>query len=284
MLKSTTSRSAWEIRPARAFPDISFIEMWRYKDLFLRFVKRDLIINYRQTILGPLWVLVEPLVATLVYFTIFTSIMNIPVDETPPLLFYLSGIIIWIYFQDTVNGISATFQHNAPLLSKVYFPRLILPISYAGSKFIRLCIQLTLLVAAYLFYYWRGANITVTPMLMLVPLLLLLAVVFTLGCGLILASLSARYRDVQNLLMFLLRLLMFASPVFYPYSLVTGKLKWIIAANPLTPIMESFRHALFGTGSIHYAHLLYGTVVSVLLLFIGLVSFARTEQNVIDTI
>jgi len=284
MEKPTLKDWPWEIRPAGNFPDLKLSELWRYKDLLFRFVKRDLIVNYRQTILGPLWVLLEPLVATLVYFTIFTSIMKIPVGETPPLLFYLSGIILWIYFQDTVNGISATFQQNASLLSKVYFPRIILPFSFVVSKFTRLCIQFILLAAVYLFYVTQGANIHVTVYLLLVPLLLVVFVLFTLGCGLILASLSARYRDVQNLMMFLLRLLMFASPVFYPYSLVSGPLRTVIGLNPLTPLMEAFRFSLFGTGILHTAHLLYGLIATLVVLLLGLFSFGKVEQNVIDTI
>lgn len=284
MITPNAKEWSWEIKPAGSIPDLHLSEIWRYKDLLMRFVKRDLIVNYRQTILGPVWVFIEPLISTLVYFTIFTGIMKVPVGDTPPMLFYLSGIIIWIYFSDTIGGIAGTFQQNAGLLSKVYFPRVIIPLSLALSKFSRMAIQLLLLLAVYAFYLFRNNTLHPGIYLLLVPVLLLLTIMYTLGFGLILAALSAKYRDVQNLMMFVLRLLMFATPVFYPYAIVNSKFKLLIGINPLTPILESFRFALFNTGSLQSMHLLYGAVSTIILLLAGLYVFGRVEQNVIDTI
>lgn len=284
MIEPEVKSWSWVIRPASSLPDLKIGELWHYKDLLLRFVKRDLIVNYRQTILGPLWVVIEPLISTFVYFAIFTGVMKIPVGNTPPLLFYLSGTIIWIYFSDTITGISGTFQHNASLLNKVYFPRLILPLSVAVSKFSRMVIQLILLAGIYIFYLVNESQVQVTWNILLVPVLLLLTVLFTFGSGLILAALAARYRDVQNLMVFLLKLMLFATPVFYPYSIVNSEFRWLIGSNPLTAILESFRSALFNTGSMNAMYLIYATISTIVLLVIGLVAFGRVEQNVIDTI
>jgi lipopolysaccharide transport system permease protein len=275
---------AWEIKPVGGFPKLDLKELWQYRDLLVRFVKRDFIVSYRQTILGPIWVFLEPLIATFVYYIIFGAVLKASTDEIPPLAFYLSGIVIWAYFSDGVGTISYTFVQNASIFGKVYFPRLIVPISMLLSKLARLGIQLLMLITVYLIYKINGSHVRPNLHLLLVPFLILLTSAFSLGFGLILASLAARYRDVQNLMMFLIRILMFATPVVYPYSLVPQQYKLWIGLNPLTPIIETFRFALFNTGSFSAIHLLYSAVFISILLFIGIVFFNKVEQNVIDTI
>lgn len=273
----------WEIKPVGGWPEFHFKELFRYKDLMLRFVRRDFIVSYRQTILGPLWVFLEPLIATFVYYIVFGAVMRVTTDEIPSLAFYLSGIIIWSYFSDSIGAISYTFIQNASMFGKVYFPRLIVPVSMLLSKMARLGIQLFMLILVYVFYKVQGTHIHPNIYLLLVPFLVALTSAFALGSGLLLASLAAKYRDVQNLMMFAIRLLMFATPVVYPYSLVPEKYKFLIGLNPLTAIIETFRFALFNTGNLNWEQLLYSTVFIILLLITGILFFNKVEQNVIDT-
>ncbi|WP_153799824.1 ABC transporter permease [Foetidibacter luteolus] len=275
----------WEIKPAGSLPDIKPAELLRYKDLVMRFVKRDHIVSYRQTVLGPLWVFLEPLIATYVYFMIFTRIFNIPTDNVPPQLFFLAGVVIWSFFSEAIGAISPVFHHNASVFSKVYFPRIIVPVSLVLSKLTRFGIQCLMLLAMYL-YYVLVEKTPVRPniYLLLVPVLVLVTAFFSLGVGLVMAALAARYRDVQNLMMFAIRLMMFATPVFYPFSLVEEQYRFFLGLNPLTPILEAFRYALFGTGNLDWIHLLYGIAATVVTFVVGLVAFGRVEQNVIDTV
>lgn len=274
----------WEIKPVGGWPGLQVKELWHYKDLMLRFVRRDFIVSYRQTILGPVWVFLEPLIATCIYYIIFGAVLHGSTDEIPALAFYLSGIVIWAYFADTISNISYTFAQNASIFAKVYFPRLIVPISMVLSKMGRLGIQLLMLLVVYIFYKVSGSHIHPNLSLLLLPFLILLTSAFALGFGLVLACLAARYRDVQNLMMFAIRILMFATPVVYPYSSVPDKYKIFIGLNPLTAIIETFRHALFSTGSINWLHLSYSVTFITILLLIGIVFFNKVEQNVIDTV
>jgi len=283
-MPSEAKEWSWEIKPATNIPHISIKELWRYKDLLVRFVKRDHVVSYRQTILGPVWVFLEPLIATYVYFLIFTGIMKVPTGNIPPLIFFLSGIVIWTYFSDTVTGISYTFYQNASIFGKVYFPRIIVPISIAVSKISRLGIQLIMLVAMYIFFVVKGVPLRPTIFILLTPVLILFTAIYSIGVGLILAAMAARYRDVQNLMMFVIRLLMFATPVFYPFSLVNEKYRLLIGLNPLTEILEAFRYALFNSGSVSLLHLLYSAVSSIIIFLLGIVFFGRVEQNVVDTV
>ena len=283
-MPSEAKEWSWEIKPATNIPHVSITELWRYKDLLVRFVKRDHVVSYRQTILGPVWVFLEPLIATYVYFLIFTGIMKVPTGNIPPLIFFLSGIVIWTYFSDTVTGISYTFYQNASIFGKVYFPRIVVPISIAVSKISRLGIQLIMLVAMYIFFVVKGVPLRPTIFILLTPVLILFTAIYSIGVGLILAAMAARYRDVQNLMMFVIRLLMFATPVFYPFSLVNEKYRLLIGLNPLTEILEAFRYALFNSGSVSLLHLLYSAVSSIIIFLLGIVFFGRVEQNVVDTV
>ena len=283
-MHSETKDWGWEIKPVGGFPKLQLKELWQYKDLMLRFVKRDFIVSYRQTILGPIWVFLEPLIATFVYYIVFGAVLHASTDKIPPLAFYLSGIVIWAYFSDTASAVSYTFTANATIFGKVYFPRLIVPISMMLSKMVRLGIQLLMLVTVYIFYKINASHIHPNIYILLVPFLILFTSAFALGFGLILASLASRYRDVQNLMMFVIRILMYATPVVYPFSLVPQEYKVFIGLNPLTSIIETFRFALFSTGSFSFTHLLYSIVVITIVLLAGIIFFNKVEQNVIDTI
>ncbi len=275
---------SWEIKPASKIPEIKLAELWQYKDLLMRFVRRDHIVSYRQTILGPLWVFLEPLIATYVYFYVFSGILKVSTGEVPPQLFFLSGIILWTYFSDVVTSISYSFYQNASIFAKVYFPRILVPLSINVSKLTRLGIQLLMLVGMYIFFNVKGQGIKPSWYLVFAPVLIMFTALLSLAVGLIIAALSARYRDLQNLMMFIIRLLMFATPIFYPFAQVDEKFKLLIGLNPLTPLLEAWRVMLFSSGSVNSLHLLYGIVSTLVLLAIGVVAFGRVEQNVIDTI
>ena len=274
----------WKIEPQTRWFQWNLKELWQYKDLLNRLVRRDLIANYQQTVLGPFWIFLQPALTTLVYWLIFGKVAKISTDGIPPVLFYLPGIIIWGYFSDCLNGTMYTFLQNSALFSKVYFPRLIIPLSAIISHTVRMLVQLLLFVSIYLFYMFFTESVTPTPYILLLPFLILLTAAFSLGTGLIISVLTARYRDLDYALQFVLRLFMFASPVVYPTSIVPEKYRLLFWLNPLTPIIESFRSAFFATGPFHFDYLLLSLFSVTVLLFTGLTLFKKRELNVMDII
>ena len=274
------------IRPKRHAFDINFKEIWDYRDLLFMFVKRDIITVYKQTVLGPIWFIVQPVLTTFIYMVVFGNIAKISTDGTPQQLFYLSGIIIWNYFATSFNSTANTFRSNAGIFGKVYFPRLITPISMVTSGLIKFGIQFAFFLAVY-FYFLLSGNPSVHPnwTIALLPVYILLMAAYGLGAGLIFTSMTTKYRDLNFLMSFGVQLLMYASPVIYPVSSITDeRLKTVILYNPFTPILEGFKYAFLGAGHFSWGSLGYSALVAAALLVFGVVVFHKTERNFIDTV
>lgn len=275
------------IRPKRHAFDIDFKEIWQYRDLLVMFVKRDVVTIYKQTILGPIWFVLQPILTTAIYIVVFGNIAKIPTDGVPMMLFYLSGIVMWNYFSEAFNTTAKTFTENANIFGKVYFPRLIMPMSKVVSGLIKFAIQMVFFLAVYTYYMITGSeNVSPNSTLLLLPLYILIMAAMGLGAGIIFTSLTTKYRDLTFLLTFGVQLLMYATPVIYPIStLEEGSFLWkVIMANPLTPLLEGFKYAFLGQGYFSWLAIGYSTIFTTILLIIGVVVFHRTERNFIDTV
>ena len=274
----------WEIDPGRHWFRWELGGIGRYKDLLFRLVRRDLLANYQQTILGGFWILLQPILTTLVYWIIFGRIVKVSTDGTPPLLFYLSGIVCWNFFFDCLSGTMYTFLTNATLFNKVYFPRLIVPLSGVLAHTVRLGVQLALFFAIYAYFLLRGAVPPPGAGWLMLPFIFLLTGLFGLGMGLVVSVLTAKYRDLDYTLQFVLRLWMFASPVVYPAALVKGGFKVWFWLNPLTPLIETFRAVCFGREVVNYNYLSFCIVAVLLILAGGISVFKRQERRLTDFI
>ena len=265
--------------------DLNLKEVWKYRDLLLLFVKRDFVAQYKQTILGPLWHFIQPIFTTIMFLLVFGKIANIPTDGIPPVLFYMSGITMWNYFSSCLSSTSSTFVANAGIFGKVYFPRLVIPLSTVMSNLVKFGIQFLLLAAVFIFYAFRGMPVHVGFSLLLIPVLVLMMAGMGLGLGIIISSLTTKYRDFTVLVGFAVQLLMYATPVAYPLSFLKNKsyASWI-QWNPLSPIVETFRYALFQKGSFSAESLLYSTAFIIVVLFIGLLTFSKVERTFMDTV
>ena len=272
------------IQPRRNWLDLRLGELWDYRDLVILFVRRDFVSVYKQTILGPIWYLIQPLLTTIVFTVIFGRLAGLPTDGLPPFLFYLSGIVIWTYFADCLNKTSLTFVSNASLFGKVYFPRLAVPVSLVISSLVQFGVQFLLFLVFMLYFWIRGSLIEPNWWVLLTPLLLLLMASMGLGFGIIISALTTRYRDLRFLVSFGVQLWMYATPVIYPASAVPEPLQPIIELNPLTPVVESFRYAYLGSGTVSPSSLLYSIACTVLVLLAGLLLFNRVEATFMDTV
>ncbi|QHT69577.1 ABC transporter permease [Rhodocytophaga rosea] len=273
-----------EIKSNPGLLDINLKELWRYRDLITLIVRRDFVSAYKQTILGPVWHLAEPMVTTLTYAFIFGAIANISTDGLPRILFYLSGIMLWTYFSNCLLNTSGTFNANAGIFGKVYFPRLVMPITTTISGMIAWGLQFMLFIVLVLFYLYKGENIHINIYALLTPLLLLMIAGTGLGLGMLFSSVSNKYRDFRKLLNVSMRLLMFATPIIYPLSKVPDKYKSIILLNPMTPIVESFRYGWLGIGNFSWSNLGYSFIIMLLALVAGILAFNRVEKIAMDTI
>lgn len=265
--------------------NIDLKEVWRYRDLMFLFVKRDFVAQYKQTILGPLWHFINPIFTTLTYVLIFGNIAKLSTDGTPQLVFYLSGITIWNHFAQTLTGTGNTFLANAGIFGKVYFPRLVSPLATSLSKALLFSIQLCLLLCFVVYYKW----IDQLPLmewknLIFLPLVILLTSGFGLGLGIILSSLTTKYRDLNVLVGFGINLLMYASPVIYPLSSVPDKYRALIIWNPLSPLIEFYRYIFTGTGTFTTASLIYSTIIMGVVILGGLLIFSKVEKTFMDTV
>jgi homopolymeric O-antigen transport system permease protein len=273
------------IQPKTSWFDLHLADLWRYRDLTMIFVWRDFVSQYKQTILGPLWHILQPLFTTLIFTVIFGKMAKLPTDGVPPLLFYLAGVTCWSYFADCVNRTSMTFISNAGIFGKVYFPRLSVPVSIVISSMIKFAIQFALFLTFLIFYWMQGAGVHPNAASVLTPLLLVLMAGLSLGAGIIVSALTTRYRDLQQLVAFGVQLMMFATPVVYPLSMIGGgSFRWLIFANPMTPIIETFRYAYLGSGVFDPTYLCYSAVFTVVILFVGIVLFNHVEITFADTV
>ncbi|MBY0476801.1 MAG: ABC transporter permease [Chitinophagaceae bacterium] len=288
MSQQTDTTEHWdlEIKPQSSVFDLNLKEVWRYKDLMLLFVKRDFTAQFKQTVLGPVWHLVQPVLTTIMFLFVFHTVAGIDTDEIEPILFYMSGITIWNYFASCLTNTSNTFVANASIFGKVYFPRLILPLSVVLSNMARLGIQFLLLLGCMVFY----ALFKNTPMhfgmsWLLIPVLVLIMAGIGLGLGIIISSLTTKYRDFTVLVTFGVQLLMYATPVAYPLSFLKSKsyasfIEW----NPLSPLVEGFRYALFQTGNFNFNTLIYSFVFMLIVLVFGTMIFSKVEKTFMDTV
>lgn len=276
-----------EIRPKRHAFDINFKEIWDYRDLLTMFVKRDIVTVYKQTVLGPIWFVVQPILTTAIYIVVFGNIAKIPTDGVPMILFYLAGIVMWNYFSEAFNTTAKTFTENANIFGKVYFPRLIMPMSKVVSGLIKFGIQLAFFLVVYAYYLVTNADsIAPNATLLLLPVYLIIMAAMGLGAGIIFTSLTTKYRDLTFLLSFGVQLFMYATPVIYPLSTIAegSTMRLLLLANPLTPLVEGFKYAFLGQGYFSWIALGYSTLFTTTLLIVGIVIFHRTERNFIDTV
>ncbi len=272
------------IRPKRRIFDFNISELWEFRDLIALFVRRDFVAKYKQTILGPLWFIIQPLLQTLMFTIVFGRIAGISTDGLPPMLFYLAGIVPWTYFSHSLNLTSQTFVQNAILFGKVYFPRLTVPVSIVISNLIQFVIQFSFLFVFMIIFWIRGYEFGPTVHLILLPVLILLLAGLGLGFGIIVSSLTTKYRDLTNLVSFGVQLWMYATPVIYPISTINGKMRTVILLNPLTGIVENFKTFVLGVGQIRWDLLTYSAVFCLIVLTIGVLLFNKIEQNFMDTV
>lgn len=272
------------IRPQRAWWDLQLGEIWRYRDLILLFVWRDFVAYYKQTILGPLWYLIQPILTTVVFTVIFGNIAKLSTDGLPPFLFYLAGNTVWVYFSTCVISTADTFAGNAAVFGKVYFPRLSVPISIVISNLISFGIRMGVFFAFLVYFFWKGAEVKFTWWALLLPILLIIMAGLGLGFGIIISSLTTKYRDLQQLVGFGVQLMMYATPVIYPLSGVDAKWQWLLLVNPMTPVVEMFRLAFLGTSSLDPVYLVYSFIFMLVTLFVGVVAFNRVEATFMDTV
>jgi lipopolysaccharide transport system permease protein len=275
-----------EISPYGAWHEVNVREIWAYRDLIRVFVKRDITAIYKQTILGPLWFFLQPLLTTALYIVIFSRIGKFGTGGLPPALFYLSGLVPWLYFSECITRTSGFLKDNQAIFSKVYFPRLVVPISLVLTNLVKMAIQLILFLLVYFYFLLMQPGVFAPQAsLVLLPALVILSALFGLALGLIISSMTTKYKDLTHLVSFGVQLLMFLTPVIYPLENLKGSwLYHLVQLNPITGLVESFRHGFFGTGSWNPAILAYDAVFILLTLLLGLLAFNRVEKEFIDTI
>lgn len=278
------SRIVTVIEPDTAKFRFRLRETWQYRDLILLLVRRDFVAQYKQTLLGPAWHIIQPLLTTVMFTIVFGNIARLSTDGVPPFLFYLAGIVVWSYFANVFTEIAATFSRNAHIFGKVYFPRLSIPISVLISKLMALAIQFVIFVAFLFYYKSSGAAVSPNRWIWLTPVLFSMMGVLAFGGGIIIASITARYRDLMVVIAFGLQLLMYATPIIYPLSSLPERWQFIASLNPVAPIVETFRYAYLGQGTVSGAMLVNSAATILLLFVIGVILFNRVERTFMDTV
>jgi len=283
---SQSSEWTTEIKPRSSLLSVDFKELWQYRDLYRMFVKRDIVTWYKQTILGPLWFFIQPIMTTVMFMVVFGGIAKISTDGLPQPLFYLAGICLWTYFAESLNQTSKTFIDNANVFGKVYFPRLVVPMATVTSNLIRLAIQMGLFLIVYAYYMiFTSAPIHPNLYALLTPALIAILAGLALGFGILFSSLTTKYRDLTFLLSFIVQLWMYATPVIYPLSTITDpRLKTLMQANPLSGIMEAFKYGWLGVGEFSWTTLGYSAGFAAVLLAIGIIVFNRIQKTFMDTV
>ncbi len=273
------------ITPKDRLLAVDWKEIWRYRDMFVLFVDRNFRTAYKQTILGPLWFIITPVLSVIVYATVFGGIANIPTDGIPPILFYLLGISVWGYFSSCLSATSNSFVSNADIFGKVYFPRIIMPLVAVTTNLLTFAIQLAIFAAFYIYYAATGTELTIHWQIVLFPFLMALLAFMAIGFGMIFSSMTTKYRDLQIMLTKIISLWVYITPVIYPMSMVTNeKLHLAMSLNPVTPVMEAIKYALLGQGQFSWLWLGYSTVFTVILLMFGLMMFNKVQKSFMDTV
>ncbi len=281
---STNNDYTFVIKPKRSLWDVNLREIWQYRDLLMLLVKRDFISVYKQTILGPVWFFIQPLLTTVTFTIIFGMVAKIPTGGIPEILFYLTGITFWNYFSSCLTSTSNTFVSNASVFGKVYFPRLIVPLSVVISNLMKLAIQFVLLILVWGYYLLFTDTIHPQISLAFMPVILLLFALMGLGFGLIFSAMTTKYRDLSFLIAFGVQLLMYASAVIYPVSVVAPEKQWILFLNPLIPLMEAIKFSFLGEGILDWAYVAYSSIFTIIVLVIGVLVFNKVEKGFIDTV
>lgn len=273
------------IRPQQKLWSVDFKEIWRYRDLIALFVRRNIVIQYKQTILGPLWYIIQPVLTVIMNMVVFGGIAGMSTDGVPQILFYLAGNVCWFYFSDCLNQTSKTFTDNQAMFGKVYFPRMVVPISTVLSNLLRFGIQIGLFVVLYLYYFCVGTTVSPNWYVLLFPAFVLLLAGLGLGFGILVSSMTTKYRDLTILFTFIVQLWMYATPIVYPLSMVPGgKLRMLILANPMTPVIEAFKYATLGHGYFSWTALGYSFAFMTVLLVVGIVVFNKVQRSFMDTV
>lgn len=277
----------WIIESKSSLFDLKLSEVWAYRDLLLLLVRRDFVSFYKQTILGPLWFFIQPLFTTIIFTFIFGNLAGISTDGLPKPLFYMAGITAWNYFADCLTKTSTVFRDNAAIFGKVYFPRLIMPLSIVVSNLVRFAVQMILFLILMAYYYFSGSDFQPSWAILLFPVVVILMALLGLGLGMIISAMTTKYRDLAFLVTFGVQLLMYATTVIYPLSTALAKYpaySWIIEYNPMTPIIETFRYGFLGEGSFSWSSFGYATLITMLMLVFGIVIFNKVERNFVDTV
>jgi lipopolysaccharide transport system permease protein len=275
------------IEPRSSLFKLNLKEIWQYRDLLEMYIKRDIVTVYKQTILGPVWFFIQPIFTTIVFMFVFGGLAGIPTDGIPPALFYLAGITLWNYFSESLTKTSDTFISNQNIFGKVYFPRLIAPLSVTITGLIKMFIQFAVFIIVYVYYIVQGSSVGPNAYAFLLPVLILIIAGLSLGFGIIISAMTTKYRDLKFLLTFAVQLLMYATPVIYPLSVMEGNYKkymWLIQANPLTAVLETFKFGFLGQGMFSWFALGYSFFFTIVVLLIGIVIFNRVERSFMDVI
>lgn len=283
----TNDEWLYEIKPKTSNFSLNLDEVWRYRDLLMLFVKRDIVTVYKQTILGPLWYFIQPLFTAITFTIIFNNVAGIKTGTIPPFLFNLAGIIVWNYFTSCLNETSDTFKKNASIFGKVYFPRVIMPMATVITNLVKLGIQLLIFIGFYVYFLIQGMENTLDYKILFFPFLVVIMGLMGLGLGMIISSMVTKYRDLTFLVSFGVQLLMYVSAVMYPMALIKEKLPqlgWLIEYNPLAYVVETARYILLNEGTVSVGGLVYTSVITIVLFLLGLVIFNRTEKSFIDTV
>jgi lipopolysaccharide transport system permease protein len=279
-------QETWDIKikPHSKWYDLRLGEILRYKDLLILFVRRDFVAVYKQTILGPIWFFLQPIITSITFTIIFGNLAKISTDGLPEILFYMSGITLWSYFSDTLTKTSDTFTTNAGVFGKVYFPRMIVPLSVVVSNLIKLGIQFLLFLSIWMYYLIQSDKVHPNIYMLITPFLIILMGFMGLSFGILISSMTTKYRDLKFLVTFGVQLMMYASPIVYPLSIVPQQYKWIIIANPVTSIIETFKYAFLGVGEFNWFYLAYSLIFTIILFFLGLIIFHKVEKSFMDTV
>ena len=272
------------IKPRKRWFDINLKALWRYRDLYRMYVRRDIVTEYKQTILGPLWYLIQPLLTTIMYMFVFGGLAGISTDGAPQPLFYMSGIMLWNYFSNCFSRSCDVFTANAGVFGKVWFPRLVVPLSALTSNLLKMLIQLVLFIVMYIGYLVMGTSLHINWAFLLFPFLVLLLAFHAMSWGLIVSSLTTKYHDLKYLVTFGLQLFMYATPIIYPLSVASDKYRHLLELNPLTSIFEAFKYSCLDCGTLSWGGLLYSTVFMFFMLFLSVIVFTRVERNFMDTV
>jgi len=273
------------IRPHEKLWKLNLKEVWAYRDLIELFVKRNIVVQYKQTILGPLWYLIQPILTVIMNMVVFGGIAHMSTDGVPQALFYMAGNVCWFYFSDCLNQTSSTFVTNQAMFGKVYFPRMVVPISTVISNLLRFAIQVLLFVAFYLYFLVSGADVAPNWAMLLLPLLIIMLAGLGLGFGILVSSLTTKYRDLTILFTFIVQLWMYATPIVYPMSMVTNEtLRTVIMLNPMTAVVETFKYATLGQGYFSWGALGYSLAFMSVLLLWGTIVFNKVQRSFMDTV